>query len=87
MKYTHLESSEMYHIINVRVVLENLFESGLVCDINVVEFGSLAADKFDTIESFFGGIGQVVYNDDLVICLEKREGSERAYVTCTSSLH
>jgi len=58
------------------MVGEDLVQFRLVCDIAAVELRSLAADELDAVEYFFGGIVEIVYDDDFVVCFEKREGGE-----------
>lgn len=49
----YLESSEMDHTVNVWMRLEDLVEVLLFPDIDMKEFGPLAADELDTIDGFF----------------------------------
>jgi len=57
----------MDHIVNVRVGLEHLVESSLVCDVGLVELGLLAADELNAVEDFLGGVVEIVDDDDLVV--------------------
>ena len=53
----------------------NLLEEGLhaleVEQINLVEFGSAAGQLGDALEGLFGGVGEVIHDDDVVACLEQ----------------
>lgn len=70
----------MDDIVDVRVLLEDFVESGLVCDVALVERRSLAADELDAIDDFWRGVVEVIDNNDLVVGFEKSESSEGANV-------
>jgi hypothetical protein len=42
----------VYHIVNVRVLVENFVESSLVRDIEFVERRALPTDELDAIDDF-----------------------------------
>ena len=44
----------MYHTVNIRMSLEDFVKVLLLSDVDIIEFGSLAADEFDAIDDFFG---------------------------------
>ena len=44
----------MYHTIDIRMCLEDFIEVFLLPNVDMIEFWSLAADKLDTIDDFFG---------------------------------
>lgn len=44
----------MDHIVNVWVVVENFVKSSLVCDVELVELGPLAADELNAVDDFLG---------------------------------
>lgn len=69
--------------VNIRVRLEDLIEVLLFPYVDIVEFGSLAADELDTIDGLLGGIEEVIHNHDFVVCLQEREGGEGSNVTTT----
>ena len=74
----------MNDAVNVRVRRENLVESGLIGDIHGVELGALARDELDSVDAFFGGVVEVVDDDDFVASLKEGEDGERADIAYTS---
>ena len=76
----YLQSSKVNYTVNVRMRLEDLVEVLLLPDVNIIELRSLATDELDPIDCFFGGIEQIVYNDDFVISLEEGYHGERSNV-------
>ena len=66
----YLESGKMDDAVNVWMRLEDAIEIILLSDVNVEKVRSLAADELNSIDGFFGGIVEIVCNDDLVICFE-----------------
>lgn len=46
----------MNNIVNVWVLREHLVEGSFVCDVALVEGGSLAADELNAIDDFWRGI-------------------------------
>jgi hypothetical protein len=63
-------------IVDVGMRGEDFVELGLVGDVAGVVFGFLAAYQLDAIENFGGGVVQVVYNDNFVVCFEEGESGE-----------
>jgi hypothetical protein len=80
----YLQCSEVDHIVNVWVLLEDLVEGSLVRDVAFVEGRSLAADELNAVYDFFGRVVQVVDDDDLVVCFEEGESREGANVAGTT---
>jgi hypothetical protein len=83
----YLEGSEVDDIVDVWVLIEDLVQCRLVCDVNLIEDRSLAANELDSIDNFWRGIVEIVDDDDLVISLEKgksREGANVARATVKS---
>ena len=74
----------MDHTVNIRMRLEHLIEILLFPDIDMVELRSLARDELNPIDCLFGGIEQVVHNNDLVASLEKGKRCEGPNVSATS---
>lgn len=62
------------------MLLEDLVQFLLVGDVRRVVLGPLAADELNAVEHLFGGVVEVVNDDDLVVGLEESESSERADV-------
>ena len=75
----------MDDIVDVGMCGEDFVELGFVGDVAGVVFGSLAADEFDAVEDFGGGVVEVVDDDDFVVCFEEREGGEGADVASATS--
>jgi hypothetical protein len=67
----YLQGSKVDHVIDVWVLLEDLVQRSLICDIDLVEGGPLAADELDAVYDFLGGVVEVVDDDDLVIGFKK----------------
>ena len=61
----------MNDIVNVGVLLKHLVERSLVCDVDLVKGWSLAANEFDAVHDFWGGVVEVVDDDDFVVCFEE----------------
>lgn len=76
----------MDDIVNIWVLLKHLVERGLICDIDLVEGRSLAANELDAVHDFWGGVVEVVDDDDFVVCFEEGKGCERANVAGTTTL-
>lgn len=72
--------------VNVWVCDKDLIEVVLFGDIDLCELWSLAADQFDTVDGFIGGIVEVIGDYDLVASLQQCEGSERANVACATAM-
>ena len=64
--------------------LEDLVEVLLFPNVDIVELGSLARDKLNSIDCLFGRIEQVVHNNDLVASLEEGKRCEGPNVAATS---
>lgn len=67
----YFQGSKVDHTVNIRMRLEDLIKVLLFPDIDMVELRSLARDKLNSIDCFFGRIEQVVHNNDLVVSLEE----------------
>jgi hypothetical protein len=65
------------------VLREHVFQRGRIRDICLVEGWSLAADKLDAIQSFYGGIVKVVDHDDVITGEEELKSREGANVACS----
>lgn len=77
---TYLQSSEVDHAVDVGVGCEDLIQTFLVGDIDLVELGSFLAQQLDAVDGDLGGIVETVDDDDLVAMVEQGEGGERANV-------
>ena len=70
----------MNDIVNIRVLLEHLIQGLLIGDVERVVLGFLAADQLNAVQDLFGGVVEVVDDDDLVVCLEEGKSCEGANV-------
>lgn len=70
----------MDYAVNLGVLLEDLIETSLVGDVDLVEVGALAGKKLDAVDGDLGGVVQAVDNDNVVAVLKQSEGSEGANV-------
>jgi hypothetical protein len=59
------------HIVDVWVLLKDLVQRRLICNVAFVEGRPLAADELDAVYDFLGGIVEVVDDDDLVVGFEE----------------
>ena len=48
----YLERGEVDHIVNVRVLAEDLVQCCLIVDIDIVELRALAADELNAVDNF-----------------------------------
>jgi hypothetical protein len=71
-------------IIDIRVLLEHLVQGLLISDVERVVLGSLAADQLNAVQDLFGGVVEVVDDDDLVVGLEESERGEGTDVAGTT---
>jgi hypothetical protein len=55
---------------------KDLVQCFLICDVDLVEVGSLAAEELDAVEGDFRGIVQAVDDYDLITILEESERGE-----------
>jgi hypothetical protein len=69
--------------IDLRVLLED-FQRSLVGHIDIVEGRAFSADELDAAQGFLGRVVEVVYYDDIVVCVEELEGCEGSDVSCSS---
>lgn len=74
----------MNDTIDIRMSLEDLFDSWLICYVDLVELGSLAAQQLNAIQADFGRIVQTVNDDDFITMLKKGERGEGSNVSCTT---
>ena len=61
----------MDHIVDVWVLAEDLVQSSLIGDVDLVECRSLAADELDAVDDLGGGVVEVVDDDDFVVSFEE----------------
>ena len=81
---THsLQTRKVNHGVGANLLEESLhaFE---VEQINLVELGGAASEFSDALEGLFGGVGEVIHDDDVVACLEQFKYGVRANVAGTA---
>lgn len=78
---------EMNDAVDVWMLGEDVIQSFLVGNVDVVVFRLLSTDQFYAVENFARGVVKVVNNDDFVVCFKKSEGSERANIAGTTVEH
>lgn len=71
---THLEGCEVNHTVDIWVSGKDPVKASLICDVDLVEIWSLAAEQFDAVEGHLGGVVQTVDDDDLVAMFEEGQG-------------
>lgn len=64
---------------------EDLVESCLIGDVELIKSRPLSADELDAVHDLFRRIVKIVDNDDLVIGLKKCKGREGTNVTRTTA--
>lgn len=81
MKFVaYLQRCKMYNTVDMRMGSEDAVKGSFITHIDVVKMRSLSAYRFNAIECFFGGIVEIVDNNDLVVGLEQGKGSEGANI-------
>ena len=60
----------MDNAVNLGMRIEDLVERGLVGYVDIVEGGSLAADKLDAVDGNGRGVIEVIDDYDIVVILE-----------------
>lgn len=77
---THLQCCKVDDTVNLRMFFENFVKAFLVCNVDIVECGLLAADKFNSIQNFGRGVVEIVNNDYFVASFKKCKGGEGANI-------
>lgn len=65
-----LEGGKVDDAVNLGMRIEDLVERGLVGYVDIVEGGSLAADKLDAVDGNGRGVIEVIDDYDIVVILE-----------------
>jgi hypothetical protein len=73
---TYLQCCEVDHTVDIWVCFEHLVQPFFICDIDLVELGSLSAEQLDAVEGDFRGIVQGVGDNYFVAMLEKGQTGE-----------
>lgn len=82
---THLEGREMDHAVDIGMRLKDLIQCRFIGNIGLVEGRSLSREELDTVDSNFGRVVQVIYDDDLIAMVEKGESSEGPDISRTTT--
>lgn len=81
---TNLERSKVNDTVNLGVLLENLLQGSLVCDVHLVQLWPLSCEQLYSVDALFARVIEVVDDDDIVAGLEKGKRCERADVPCAT---
>ena len=73
---TYLERCEVNDTVDIRMRSKDIVQPFFICDINVVELWSLAAEQLNAVEGDFGGIVEGVDDYDFVAMFEKGQTRE-----------
>lgn len=73
---SYLQSSKMDDAINIGVLLKNPIKRLFIRDVDIVECGPLAADKFDAIDGLFGRVVEIVSDDNFISFFQQRKRRE-----------
>lgn len=76
----------MNHAVNIWVGLENLVKRSRLSDIDIIEFGPLAADELDAPDGFLRRVVEVIGYHHLVVGFEKCQCSKRTDVASPSTI-
>lgn len=82
---TYLEGGEVNNAVDLGVLGKHIVEAGLVCDVDLVEGRTLAANKLDAVYGGLGRVEETIDNDDIVAVLEEGEGGEGPDVASTTA--
>jgi hypothetical protein len=75
LRQIYLQSSEVDNTINVGMRSEDVVQCHFICDVDLVEVWSLAAEEFDAVEGDLGGIVQIIdYHDFIAMFKEGQRG-------------
>lgn len=74
----------MDNTVDIRMRLKDLVQCGLVGDVQLVEFGLLAADQFHAAQGLLVRVAEAVDHNNLVVRLEKGEDGVGTNVTGSS---
>lgn len=83
---TYLQRRKMDHVVNVRMRLKHFVESLLIGDVEIEILRLLPTYQLNAIEDLFGGVVQVVCDDDFVAGFEEGEGREGANVAGAAAI-
>jgi hypothetical protein len=72
----YLQSSKVDNAVNVGMRRKDLVQCLFVCDVDLVEVWSLAAEQLDSVKGDFRGIVEAVDDHNFVAMFEKGESGE-----------
>lgn len=81
---TDLQRRKVDDIVDIWIFLKHLVKCRLVCDVDLVEGWSLAANELDAVDDFWRRVVEVVNDDDFVVCFEEGESCKGANVAGTT---
>ena len=81
---TYLQCREVDHAVNVGMRAEDLVEVILFPYVGLEEYRPLAAYKFNSIDSLFGSIEEIVGDHNFVACFQQGQGGEGSNVAASS---
>lgn len=75
----------MNDAVDLGMLGENIVESALVRDVELVKGRAASADSLNSVEDVFERVVQAVDNDDVVAIFEESKGGEGANVACATA--
>jgi hypothetical protein len=84
LRRRYLQSSKVDNAVNVGMRHKDLVQCLFICDVDLVEVWSLAAEQLDAVEGDFRGIVEAVDNYNFVAMFEEGKSGERADITGSS---
>jgi hypothetical protein len=83
---TYLEGCKVDDTVDIWMRGEDLVQFVLICDVDLVEYWSLAAEKLDAVQGDFGRVVKGIDNDYFVAMLQEGETREGANVAGASAI-
>jgi hypothetical protein len=80
----YLQSCEVDDAVDIGIFREDLLQSLLICNVDLVEIWSLSAQEFNAIERDYRRVIQTIDDDDFIAMLEESERSEGANIAGAS---
>ena len=84
LRQRYLQSSKVDNAVNIGMRRKDLVQCLFICDVDLVEVWSLAAEQLDAVEGDFRGIVEAVDNYNFVAMFEEGKSGERADITGSS---
>ena len=83
-KAADLQGGEVNDRVDIGMLAEDLVEGRLIGDVDGVELWALASELLQAVDDLFGGVVEVVDDDDLVVGFEQLEDGEGADVAAAT---